>query len=79
LTRSSVDDDADMNPPTRVATLVLVTIDGEIVGRLPPALIETPWWRDAEPVVRAVRARFGVDVTVLRLLESELGRPPGGA
>jgi len=76
---ATVDDDADVTPATRIATLVLVTPDGEVVGRLPPAPIETPWWQDAEPVVRAARARFGVDVTVLRLLEAELGRPPGGA
>jgi hypothetical protein len=68
-----------VNPPTRVATLVLVTPDGEIVGSLPPVPVETPWWEDAEPVVRAVRTRFGVNVTVLRLLEAELGRQPGGA
>jgi hypothetical protein len=75
----TVDDDAGVTPETRTATLVLVTPDGEVVGRLPPAPIETPWWQDAEPVVRAVRARFGVDVTILRLLEAELRRPHGGA
>jgi hypothetical protein len=68
-----------VNPPTRVATLVLVTPDGDIVGSLSPVRVETPWWEDAEPVVRAVRTRFGANVTVLRLLEAELGRPPGGA
>jgi hypothetical protein len=68
-----------VNPPTRVATLVLVTPDGEIVGSLPPVPIDTPWWQDIEPVVRAVRTRFGAKVTVLRLLEAELGSAPGGA
>jgi hypothetical protein len=65
--------------PPRVATLVLITPDGDVVGRLPPVPVETPWWQEAEPVVRAVRERHGVDVTILRLLEAELSRPHGGA
>jgi phosphotransferase family enzyme len=65
--------------PPRLATLVLVKGDGELVGSLPPMPISTPWWPDAEPVVQAARDRFGVDVTVLRLLESELEGGRGGA
>ncbi|MEO8230611.1 MAG: aminoglycoside phosphotransferase family protein, partial [Chloroflexota bacterium] len=65
--------------PPRIATLVLVTGDGELVGSLPPIPVSTPWWPDAEPVVRAARERFGVDVTVLRLLEAELEGARGGA
>jgi hypothetical protein len=66
-------------PATRVATLVLVTGDGVVAGVLPPFEVETPWWQEVEPVVRGARERHGVDVTVLRILESELPRPPGGA
>jgi hypothetical protein len=65
--------------PPRIATLVLVTGDGQLVGSLPPIPIATPWWPDAEPVVRAARELHGVDVTVLRLLEAELDSARGGA
>jgi hypothetical protein len=68
----------DAEVSTRVATLVLVTPDGDLVGALPPFPVETPWWQDAEPVVRAARERFGIELVVLRILETE--RPyPGGA
>jgi len=58
--------------------LVLVTPDGALVGNLPAVPVATPWWQDVEPVVRAVRDRYGIDVTILRLLEAEFDRPPGG-
>ena len=68
----------DAEVPTRVVTLVLVTPDGGLVGALPPFPVETPWWQDAEPIVRAARERFGIDLVVLRILQTE--RPyPGGA
>jgi Phosphotransferase enzyme family len=62
----------------RTAELVLVTPDGAIVGRLPAVPVSTPWWQDIEPVLRAVRERYGVEATILRLLEAELDCPPGG-
>jgi len=62
----------------RTAELVLVTPDGGLVGSLPAVPVATPWWQDIEPVVRAARDHHGVDVVVLRLLEAELGEPPGG-
>jgi len=62
----------------RFAKLVLVTPDGEIVGALPPFPVATPWWQEAEPVVKAARERHAIDVTVLRLLEAELQVPHGG-
>jgi Phosphotransferase enzyme family len=65
-------------PPPRIVTLVLVDTGGAVLGSLPPFEAETPWWMDIAPVVRAVLARDGVRVTVLRLLQTE--RPfPGGA
>jgi hypothetical protein len=33
--------------------------------------VATPWWPDVEPVVAEVRARFRLDVAVLRLLSGE--------
>jgi Ser/Thr protein kinase RdoA (MazF antagonist) len=38
----------------------------------------TPWWQDIAPVVAAAREQWGLDVTVLRLLEASLPAPPGG-
>ena len=70
-------DQAAVQPP-RTARLVLVTPDGRVVGVLPAMPVALPWWQDAESVVRAARQR-GVDVTVLRLLETERDRPHGGA
>jgi hypothetical protein len=67
-----------MTTAPRTAELVLVTPDGALVGRLPPVPVATPWWQDVEPVVRAIRARDRIDVTVLRLLEAERDRPHGG-
>ena len=64
--------------PPRLARLVLVTPDGEVIGALPPFGVASPWWQDAEPVVNAARERHGIDVTVLRLLDTELPIPHGG-
>jgi hypothetical protein len=67
-----------MIPVPRTAELVLVTSDGALVGSLPAVPVSTPWWQDVEPVIRAVRERYGIDATVLRLLEAEFDRPHGG-
>lgn len=68
-----------MDPPTRIVTLVLVSAHGDILGRLPAFPVATPWWQDAGPVVRGAHERFGLDVTILRLLETELPSAHGGA
>jgi hypothetical protein len=66
-------------PPTRSVTLVLVTPHGQVLGRLPPFDAATPWWQDVEPVVLGARLAFGLDVTVLRLLETAQPFAHGGA
>ncbi len=66
-------------PPPRTASLVLVTRDGRVLGRLPPVRAATPWWQDAGPVVEAAGAVFGIEAVILRLLHADLPRPPGGA
>jgi hypothetical protein len=66
-------------PPPRSARLVLVDRDGVVLGALPTVAVETPWWQDTEPVVRAVRERFGLEVVVLRLLDADGAQPAGGA
>jgi hypothetical protein len=62
----------------RTAELVLVTPDGHPVGSMPAVAVATPWWQDIEPVVRAARDCYDIEVTVLRLLDAELGEPHGG-
>jgi Phosphotransferase enzyme family len=58
--------------------LALVDDRGEPLGVLGPLHAPTPWWPDVEPVVGAVRARWGLDVTVLRLLSEWSGPTPLG-
>jgi hypothetical protein len=50
-----------------------------VLGQLPPFEAAGVWWADAAGVVAGVRERHGVDVTVLRLLSTELPVQPGGA
>lgn len=68
-----------MQPPSRLVTLILVSPDGAVVGRLPPIMIDVPWWPEAEPVVAAIRERDGIEVTILRLLEAASPTAHGGA
>jgi hypothetical protein len=62
----------------RVVTLVLVSSGGDVLGALPPFEVEVPWWSEVASVVEAARSRFGVAVTVLRLLSTSLPEQPGG-
>ena len=64
--------------PPRSARLVLVGPNGAVIGCLPAVPVSTPWWPEAAPVVTAIKSRYGVEVTILRLLESERDRPHGG-
>ena len=64
-------------PPRRVC-LVVIDGAGGILGRLPEFPVATPWWQEVRPVVEGARERFGLDVVVLRLFDSELPRPQGG-
>ena len=64
-------------PPRRVS-LVVIDGAGGILGRLPEFPVATPWWQEVRPVVEGARERFGLDVVVLRLFDSELPRPQGG-
>ncbi len=65
-------------PPPRIVTLVLCSADGVLLGALPPFEAETPWWQDLAPVVEGARARFAIDVVVLRLLTAERPSAHGG-
>jgi hypothetical protein len=52
---------------------VLCTGDGDLLDSLPPYEVAVPWWQETGPVVAAAQERFGVAVTVLRLLEAAAG------
>ena len=55
----------------REVRLVLCA-EGRMLGALPPFPVEVPWWPEVADVVRGARDRFGLDVSVLRLI----GWPP---
>ncbi len=59
--------------PPKVATLLLCDRSGKVLGTLPPFEVEVPWWQEVQGVVAGATERFGVDVTVLRLLHAETG------
>ena len=61
-----------MAPPPRIVTLVV----DELSGVLPPFEVISPWWMEAGPVVNQAKLQFGIDITVVRLLDGE--RFPGG-
>ena len=71
-------EDRNSRDDQRRAALVLVRQDGSVVGRLPALTVATPWWQETSPIVAAARAQYGVEVTILRLLEAERESPPGG-
>ena len=62
----------------RTVTLVLVDGAGAPLGSLPPFDVDMPWWPEAHDIVAGARARWGVDVAVLRLLHADRRAQPGG-
>jgi hypothetical protein len=66
------------DPPPRRAAIALVAPDGMPIGRLPEVPVPTRWWPDVQAIVDAVRDAYGIEVVVLRMLDSELPRPHGG-
>ena len=69
-----------MHHRPRVATVVLCRPNGSLLGSLPPLEVAVPWWQEARPVVDAVREAYGLEVTVLRLLDAaptEIGTAGG--
>ncbi len=61
-----------MAPPPRIATLVV----DDPRGVLPAIEIDSPWWMESSPIVDAARRAFGIDVSIVRLLEG--ASFPGG-
>ena len=57
--------------------MVLVTPEGALLGVLPDFAVDLPWWQEVWPLVEAVRTRFGVKITVLRMLHAGEPGPAG--
>ena len=57
---------------------MLVDAAGDLLGALPPVPVAMPYWQEASDVVAAAREAYGIDVTVLRLLEADRPAPHGG-
>ena len=64
--------------PPRQVSLLLCDRDGRRLGALPQFEVEVPWWPEAEPVVAGARARYGIEVTVLRLVASPVSERAAG-
>ncbi|MCM0673261.1 aminoglycoside phosphotransferase family protein [Micromonospora phytophila] len=64
---------------SRAVTLVLVDSAGAPLGALPPFDVPVPWWQEVGCVVEEARRRYGVEVSVLRLLAGDPPRAVGGA
>ncbi len=58
--------------------MVLLGRSGQVLGSLADIDVDTPWWQEVGDVVTAVARRDKIDVTVLRLLDSEQAEPHGG-
>ncbi len=63
---------------SRTVILVVVDDEGRVVGALPPYEVVQPWWMETADIVAGAKERFGLDVTVLRLLHADRRRHPGG-
>ncbi|HEY7042330.1 MAG TPA: hypothetical protein VH419_01540, partial [Nocardioidaceae bacterium] len=63
---------------TRTVRIALCDPGGEVLGALPPFELETPWWQDTGPAVVEARRRYGVELTILRIVDTEDRWPPHG-
>ena len=63
----------------RRAAVVLVRSDGEVLGRLPLIELSFPWWPATGDLLATLRARFGFEAVVLRLLAASTPRMEPGA
>jgi hypothetical protein len=62
----------------RTVTLIVLDVEGELLGTLDPFEVETPWWQQTSDVGPVVQERYGLTVDVLRLLDTEHPQAPGG-
>jgi Phosphotransferase enzyme family len=78
--RSASDDDAadhlalvstTLDDGWRLVTVVLCDAKGQVIGQLPSFVVTPQWWPEVEPVVAQVEERYGLVVTVLRLVTTD--------
>jgi hypothetical protein len=62
----------------RIVTLKLVDGVGSLLGTLPPFEVDLPWWMESVDVAAAARRLHGLEVAILRILETEPGLTHGG-
>ena len=65
--------------PGRRVSVVLLDETGTAVGALPPFDVQLPYWQEVGEVVEGARARYSLELNVLRLLATERPVPHGGA
>src|SRR5689334_12875278 len=53
----------------RTVTLAVVDRAGRPLGVLPPLQAEPPYWQEVADIVAGAKATYGVDLTVLRVLD----------
>ena len=53
----------------RLASVILVDDVGDVIGRLAPLKLSSPWFQEIGELVEVVRREYGLRVTILRLLE----------
>ena len=53
----------------RLASIVLVNKQGEILGQLPQVRLSSPWFQEIRELIELAARQFGINVTILRLLE----------
>jgi len=63
---------------SRTVTLKVVGSSGALLGALPPFDVDLPWWMEAAEIVATARRLHGVEVAILRLLDTEPGLTHGG-
>jgi Ser/Thr protein kinase RdoA (MazF antagonist) len=63
---------------SRTVTVALCDRSGQVMGALAPFEVTSPWWPDVAPVVESVRARWALDVVVLRIVAHEDRWPAAG-
>lgn len=63
---------------SRTVTLKLVDGGGSLLGALPSFEVPLPWWMEVADIVATARRLHGVDVAVLRILDTEPGLTHGG-
>jgi hypothetical protein len=55
----------------RLATVVLVDLNNQPLGQLKPIRLSTPWFQEIAELVQLVRNQHGIDIVILRLLETD--------